>query len=148
MLPDIYRKVMYSKCVLEKAATIQSEGNEMSLSISLLLMHDATELLMLSVLDHLKVTVQKRREFMDFWTEVKPPDHPAPPDRIAMDSLNRLRVNLKHGGNIPNSQEVRDLLPRVVGFFENVLKTYCDIEYSAVSLIDLIPDSVVKGVIT
>jgi hypothetical protein len=76
MLPDIHRRIVHAKYVLERAAKIQAEGNEMSLSISLLLMHDAVELLMLAVLDYLKVTPKNKREFMDFWPDIEKDGHP------------------------------------------------------------------------
>jgi len=147
MLPDIHRKVMYAKYVLEKAISMQSDSNEMSFSVSLLLMHDAIELLMLSTLDHLGISPAKKRDFLDFWSEIKPPEHSTPPDKIAMDSLNRLRVALKHSGTLPNSQEVKNLTQRVKGFFENVLKTYCDTEYDEISLIDLISSEEVRSIL-
>lgn len=147
MLPDIVRRVVNAKYVLERAATLQAESSEMSLSISLLLMHDAIELLMLAVLDHLAVPNKKHREFMDFWGDVKQAGFSEPSDRIPMESLNKLRVGLKHNGNLPNPQTVKELLPRTRGFFENVLSTYCDMSYAAVSLIDLIPDENVRRIL-
>jgi hypothetical protein len=147
MLPDIHRRVVNAKYVLERAARIQAESNEMSLSISLLLMHDAVELLMLAVLDHLQLASKKRREFMDFWSDIKQAGHANPPDFVAMESLNKLRVGLKHNGILPRPQTVRDLLPRVLGFFENVLKDYCGLNYSEVSLIDLVPDQEVRSLL-
>jgi len=147
MLPDIRRRIVNAKYVLERAAGIQAESNEMSISISLLLIHDAIELLMLAVLDHRNIKAKERREFMDFWTDIKQAGLPVPPDDIPMRSLNKLRVGLKHHGNLPNSQTVRDLLPRARGFFENVLKSYCDLDYEDVSLIDLIADEEVREIL-
>jgi len=144
MLPDIYRKIVFAKYVLERSEGTARDSNDAGLSVCLLLMHDAAELLMLAVVDHLQVRVQKRREFMDFWIELQPPAHPLPPDRLAMESMNKMRVQLKHNGSLPNGQEVRNLLPRVREFFENVLKTYCDLDYAKVSLLDLVEDSKVK----
>jgi hypothetical protein len=144
MLPDIHRRIVNAKYVFERAARIQAEGNEMSLSISLLLMHDAIELLMLAVLDHKNIKAKERRDFMDFWIDMKQAGLPAPPDDIPMRSLNKLRVGLKHHGNLPNPQTVQELLPRARGFFENILQSYCDIEHGDVSLIDLIPDPEVR----
>jgi hypothetical protein len=147
MLPDTHKRVVNAKYVLERATMLQAESNEMSLSISLLLMHDASELLMLAVFDHLGITPKKRREFMDFWPDIKAAEHPEPPDFVAMESLNKLRVGLKHSGNLPHPQTVRDLLARVKGFFENVLQAYCGLSYSDVSLIDLVPDQDVRGLL-
>jgi hypothetical protein len=126
---------------------MQAESSEMSLSISLLLMHDATELLMLAVFDHFRITSKKKREFMDFWPEIKQAGLPEPPDHVAMESLNKLRVGLKHNGNLPHPQSVRDLLVRVLGFFENVLKAYCGLSYTEISLIDLVPDHEVRDLL-
>jgi len=147
MLPDILRRIVYAKYVLERAARIQAENDEMSLSISLLLTHDAVELLMLAVLDHLKVPIKKRREFMDFWQEIKQAGHPEPPDFIPMEALNKLRVALKHNAIFPNPQTVRDLFPRARGFFENVLKSYCQLAYGGISLIDLVPNLDVRDIL-
>jgi len=147
MLPDIQRRIVNAKYVLEKASSLQSENAIMGLSISLLLMHDASELLMLAVLDHLNANPAKKREFMDFWDDVTKSGHSQPKHRIPMDSLNRIRIAFKHSGTIPNPDEVRRLLPRVQGFFEDTLMDYCGITFGEVSLIDLIPDTEVRALL-
>jgi|ERR1700733_339931 len=147
MLPDIHRRIVNAKYVFEKAVGIQAENNEMSLSISLLLMHDAIELLMIAVLDHVKASTKKKRDFMDFWADMKQAGQVEPSDFIPMESLNKLRVGLKHNGNIPNPQTVRELIPRARGFFENVLSTYCNLRYNEVSLLDRIADTEVRDLL-
>jgi hypothetical protein len=52
MLPDILKRIVNAKYILERATRIQSEANDMSIAVSLLLMHDAVELLMHAVVDH------------------------------------------------------------------------------------------------
>jgi hypothetical protein len=103
---DIARRVILAKYILERAERVLQVGDEMGASTSLLLMHDAIELLMLAVLDHLKIHVKPKREFMDFWSEVKQAGLAQPPDSIPMQSLNKLRVGLKHNGNTPNPKQV------------------------------------------
>jgi hypothetical protein len=126
---------------------MQDEDNEVSLSISLLLMHDAVEMLMVAVLDHLKISVRSKREFGDFWSEIKQAGRAEAPDSVPMQSLNKLRVGLKHNGNPPNPKQVRELLPRTSGFFENVLRAYCQVSYDEVSLADLVPDQEVRNIL-
>jgi hypothetical protein len=147
MHPGVLRRVVNSKYVLERASSIEAERNEMSLSISLLLTHDAIEMLMLAILDHLNV-IKGKREFMSFWSDIKAAGLQEPPDSIAMQNLNRLRVGLKHYGNIPNEKDARESILRARGFFENVLGLYCEIAYASVSLLDLIPDSAVRTLLT
>jgi len=101
-------------------------------------MHDAVELLMHAVTDHLGL--KKKFEFMSFWATVKDAGHPEPPDHAPIESLNKLRVGLKHSAIIPRVQSVQELLPRVKGFFENVLKAYCNVDYASLSLIDLVSE--------
>jgi hypothetical protein len=147
MHQDIYRRIVNAKYVLERATSIQAECNEMSQSISLLLMHDAVELLMIAVLDHLNVVVPKKREFMDFWGLMKQATQQDPPDKTAMESLNTIRVGLKHKGVLPNPNDVRDLVIRTRGFFENILKAHCNTSYADVSLIDLVPNQDVRAIL-
>jgi hypothetical protein len=147
MLPDIYRRIVNAKYIFERAISIQNESAEMSLSIALLLTHDAIELLMLAVLDHVGAKPNARRNFMDFWPDMKLATSQEPPDLIPMESLNKLRVGLKHNGNLPHAQTVRDLIPRCKGFFENVLRAYCEMQYDDVSLLDLLHDAEVVSLL-
>jgi hypothetical protein len=140
VIVDIQRRIVNAKYIFEKAVAIQMEASDMSLSIALLLAHDAVELLMLAVLDHVNAKPNARRNFMDFWPEMKQATSIEPPDLIPMEALNKLRVGLKHNGNLPHPQAVHDLIPRCKGFFENVLKAYCGIKYEDVSIIDMLPD--------
>ena len=140
MLVDIQRRIVNAKFIFEKATAIQAESSDMAISICLLLAHDAIELLMLAVLDHVNAKPNARRNFMDFWPEMKQATSIEPPDLIPMEALNKLRVGLKHNGNLPHTQTVRDLIPRCRGFFENILRAYCEINYEDVSIIELLPD--------
>jgi hypothetical protein len=145
---DIYRRLVNAKYVLGRAAISQRENNEMSQAISVLLLHDAVEILMIAILDHLNINIPKNREFMAFWGLVKQAGHPDAPDKAAMESLNTIRVGLKHKAILPNSRDVRDLLTRTHGFFENVLALYGDLSFSDVSLIDLVTDPVVREMLS
>ena len=147
LLPDIHRRIVNAKYVFERAVSIQNENNEMSLSIALLLTHDAIELLMLAVLDHVQAASKKRRDFMDFWPDMKQAGKADPPDFMAMEALNKLRVGLKHNGNVPNPKTVHELMPRARGFFENVLSAYCGLQYKDVSLLDRIEDVEVRDLL-
>jgi hypothetical protein len=141
VLPDIHRRIVNAKYIFERATSIQAENAEMSLSIALLLAHDAIELLMLAMLDHVGAKPNTRRNFMEFWADMKQATGQQPPDLIPMEALNKLRVGLKHNGNLPHAQTVKDLIPRCKGFFENVLNAYCQLRYDDVSLIDMLPDA-------
>jgi hypothetical protein len=142
---DIQKRLLYAKYLLSRARSAQSERSELGVAVCLLLMHDAVEMLMLAIVDHLQVLMPKNWKFMDFWAEIKK-SHTEPPQRILMDSLNKMRVSLKHNGIPPNAQKVRDLLPRVETFCEDVAKSYLDgMEFSDLSLADLVANDDVRN---
>lgn len=147
MHTDVYRRLVNAKYVLERASSIQAERNEMSISLSVLLMHDAVELLMVAILDHLNIADMKKREFKDFWPFAKQASGIDAPDKMAMERLNTVRVALKHSGILPNPAEARSLLARTKGFFENVLTLYCDKSYSDISMIDLVTNEEVQNLV-
>ena len=142
---DIQKRLLYAKYLLSRARSAQSERSELGVAVCLLLMHDAVEMLMLAIADHLQVPMPKKWDFMDFWDEIKK-SHTEPPQRILMDSINKMRVSLKHNGIPPNAQKVRDFLPRVETFCEDVAKSYLDgMEFSELSLADLVANDDVRN---
>jgi hypothetical protein len=66
---DIHKQMLYAKYLLFRAKRAQTERNELAVAVSLLLMHDASELLMLAITDHLGLG--SKWNFMEFWDKVK-----------------------------------------------------------------------------
>src|SRR5437870_681847 len=143
ILLDIRKRLLYAKYLLFRAKRAQTERNELSVAVSLLLMHDASELLMLAVTDHLGLG--SNESFMEFWEKVKQSGHKEPAHKVPMEQLNSLRVGLKHKGTLPHAQTVRDLLPRVEAFCEEVTKELLDVSFSDLSLAILVADDDVRN---
>jgi hypothetical protein len=140
--PDIRKRLLYAKYLLSRAKNAQTERNELAIAASLLLMHDASELLMLAVADHLQLG---KWEFMDFWEKVKQKGKAEPGHKMAMSQLNSLRVGLKHRGTLPHVQTVRDIAPRVDAFCEEVTKNLLEVDFAELSLADLIASDDVRN---
>src|SRR5438445_9459587 len=130
--PDIRKRLLYAKYLLSRAKKAQIERNELAVAVSLLLMHDASELLMLAIADHLQLG--SKWSFMEFWEKVKKSGLKEPGHRIPMEQLNSLRVGLKHKGTLPHAQTVRDLMPRVDAFCEEVTKDLLGLDFAELSL--------------
>jgi hypothetical protein len=62
---DIQKRLLYAKYLLSRARSAQSERSELGVAVCLLLMHDAVEMLMLAIVDHLQVPMSKKWDFMD-----------------------------------------------------------------------------------
>lgn len=141
--PDIRKRLLYAKYLLSRAKKDQNDRNELALAACLLLMHDATELLMLATADHL--SIGPKWGFMEFWDKVKQSGYKEPGHRIPMAQLNDMRVSLKHKGILPRPQSVRDLFPRVEIFCEEVTKDLIDLSFGELSLADLVADDEVRN---
>ena len=139
---DIRKRLLYSKYLLSRARTAQTDHNELGVVVSLLLMHDASELVMLAAADHLQLGA--KWSFMEFWEKGKQRGRKEPGHRIPMDQLNTLRVGFKHKGTLPHSQTVRDLTSRVEAFFEEVSKDLLGLDFSELGLADLVSDDEVR----
>lgn len=135
---EVRKRLLNAKYFLRRARRMQAEHLDLSIAMSLLLVHDAVEMLMLAVIDHLHVPTSKKRDFMDFWKEIRDLGHPEPPYRTAIDQLNSLRVGLKHKGSIPRAQTVTDLMPRIEAFCADAVRDYVAIEFETLSLADLV----------
>lgn len=92
--PDIRKRLLYAKYLLSRAKKDQGDRNELAVAACLLLMHDATELLMLATTDHLGIG--SKWGFMEFWDKVKQSGHKEPGHKVPMGQLNDMRVSLKH----------------------------------------------------
>ena len=56
-----------------------------------------------------------------------------------------MRVGLKHKGTLPHAQTVRDLVPRVEAFCEEVTKDLLDVSFADLSLAVLVADDDVRN---
>jgi hypothetical protein len=130
---DIRKRLLYGKYLLFRAKTAQTERNELGVAVSLLLMHDAAELVMLAAADFLQLG--SKWTFMEFWEKVKQSGRKEPGQR----------VGFKHKGTLPHSQTVRDLTPRVEAFCEEVSKDLLDLDFADLSLADLVSDDDVRN---
>ncbi|MDR3678118.1 MAG: hypothetical protein P4N24_21735 [Acidobacteriota bacterium] len=139
MTPDKLKRLTYSKYLFRRAKYFQQLGNELSSAEAVLAAHDAAEMLMRVITDHLGASPADK--IMDFWKLVKDKTGSEPPHKGAMDRLNNLRVGFKHKGNLPNSSVVADLMPSVAAFCAESAEQYLGVDYESVSLIDLIPNA-------
>jgi hypothetical protein len=141
--PDIRKRLLYAKYFLSRAKKDQNDRNELAVAACLLLMHDATELLMLAVTDHLGIG--SNWKFMEFWEKLKQSGHKEAGHKTPIGQLNDMRVSLKHKGILPRPQSVRDLFPRVEIFCEEVSQDLLGLDFGDLSLADLVADDEVRN---
>src|SRR6266700_1150673 len=95
--------------LLFQQGTDQSQLPEPLNATSVLSLHDASELLLGAIADHLGASLPKHLPFMDHWKNLSPDRLPGGvelPARQRMDRVNELRNALKHKGTLPSKAAV------------------------------------------
>jgi hypothetical protein len=131
-------RVIYSKYLLGSSNSLAAQGHEMALASAVLTAQDASEMLMRVVSDVLNV---KWNQFAEFWSNIEAKGLPRPPRFGPMDQLNSERTAFKHKGILPNPAKVPTRLVEASAFCEEIAKDYLGLDYSSVSLADLIQNS-------
>jgi hypothetical protein len=104
-------------------------------SVSLLLLHDATEHLL--VLCCYKVGADpSKSDFQGYWKliEEKRTQQAPLPDRGRMVAFNKARVALKHHGNQPSRTQLQDFQTLVLNFFDNVVPEIFGLSFASINL--------------
>jgi len=127
---------------LYTVAVEQSYKAEPLCFVSILTFHDAIELFLQLSSEFLNVA-KKRIEFMEYWDILTPEIRRRSPDleltqRESARRLNDARVALKHHGTWPNKLEVESHRVTATSFFGENVPTIFSIEFSDVSLIDMV----------
>lgn len=121
----------------------QSRKTEPFAWTSVLTFHDAIELYLELAAEHLDVSKRlKELAFMQYWDLLNPAlikkGRRELTQKIVMDKLNEARVSFKHHGIPPSKSIIEDLRPYVTNFLEENTPNIFDIEFSSISLIELV----------
>lgn len=124
--------------LLYKIGLEQSKQTESISFFSILSFHDSIEMFLKLATEHKNIKADKF-SFIEYWDRM-----PELTLKESMKSLNSRRVNLKHKGLVPAKIEIEASRVNTTDFFEQNTKTTFDIEFSDVSLFELIKFSETK----
>ena len=129
---------------LYKLAVDQSRKPEPLCSASILTFHDAIELFLQLASEHLDVGKQQP-SFIEYWDLIsqKLPDQELT-QKESMRRLNKARVALKHHGTLPSKLDIEAFRASATNFFEENTRIVFDIDFSDITLIELIQCEDVK----
>src|SRR5260370_41553181 len=105
LTPELLKRIMYSKYLLQRAQALNAEVHELALVASILAAHDAVEMVMKAVTD--TVNVQWAHDFKKVWPLVEQKTGTLPPRLGSRDQLNDNRKGFKHKGILLNPSNVR-----------------------------------------
>lgn len=110
---------------------------------SVLTFHDAVELFLELAAEYLGVQKRvKEMRFMGYWNVLNPilkkKGKGELTQRMLMDKLNQTRIAFKHHGTPPSKQAIQDSRTSSTDFFDENAPIVFDVEFSEISLIDLV----------
>lgn len=118
--------------LLYKVGLEQSKQSEAISFFSILTFHDSIEMFLKLASEHRNIKSDKF-SFIEYWDSM-----PHLTLKESMKNLNLRRVNLKHKGLVPAKIEIESSRVNVTDFFEQNTKNTFDIEFSDISLFELI----------
>ncbi len=115
--------------------------------ISILMFHDSVELFLHLSAEFLGLNLRDVK-FMEYFTRInKKLEDQELTQRTSMDKLNRTRVSLKHKGLYPNPDDIEYFRVNAQNFFEENCPTIFGIEFTKITLLNLIQDEEVKKIL-
>ena len=114
---------------------------------ALLSLHDAVELFLVLVGDHIGAQLDRRTNFLDYWDRLKRASNGVHLSHIAgMRRLNDHRNGLKHAGNMPLPDVIEQSRVDVRAFFDdNVPRVFTQVSFDSIDLSDVIPQDNVRA---
>jgi len=135
----VIRRLAFIKSIY-KIAIQQSEAPEPLCSASLLSFHDSVELFLYLALETLDATGSNKLNFIEYWEKIslKLSTDKTLSQKESMRRLNHSRVALKHFGTLPTKQDLDVFRVNVADFFNENTKIIFGIEFSDISLVELV----------
>ena len=135
--PDVSHRLPLIKHVLGTAID-HARLPEPFCSQAILELHDAVELFVQFIAEHVDVTLSKKADFLEYWPALTKQLDCAFPQQQTMKRLNQARVGLKHSGIRPSRDEVDELSQKTVGFLEEASRLVFHVAFSELSSIRLV----------
>jgi hypothetical protein len=125
---------------------VQSEDQGPLSVAAILTFHDALELWLRLASEHLDVVINSQ-DLMQYWDTLGNKLGSPLPGKERMRRLNKARVNLKHYGIMPSTQDVHELRDATASFLQEATSQVFQLSFTDLSLIDLVADKQIASLL-
>jgi hypothetical protein len=123
---------------LYKVAVEQSDRLEPLCAASILTLHDAAELFLQLATEHLNVKGKQEIKFMEYWDIIGKHPKVRLTQQESMRRLHKARNTLKHNGIFPPKLDIEAFRATATNFFEENTPNVFGVDFSDISLVNLI----------
>lgn len=149
------KRLMLSRYFLHMAGQHAKSANDLSVFAAVNMLQDSVEYFLNAASEHLNAKISGRTEFAQYLDAIdkkleeraQTTGQPwqALPHRQRLLQINKVRITAKHDGIKPDQEEVRSGLLVVQLFLEEAANQIFSVNFSTVSLVDLLNDGELKG---
>lgn len=145
--PNTVKRLAFVRLLYQQAVE-QSYRAEPLNAFAVLGFHDAVELFLRLVGDHIEAQLPDRLDFGAYWGELKKGDRGVVlTSKGRMDRLNKVRVAFKHHGSEPGTAGVELARLDTTVFLETNTPLVFDMEFDRISMVDLVSQPEAKEMI-
>jgi hypothetical protein len=140
---NLIKKLSYIKYFFERGIDLLSKGYPLNNALAILCFHDAAEQFLLLIATKLNLPSKKKRDFMDYWKDAKDKNVDLPCFN-ELEKFNKIRVNFKHYGALPDFDDCQEARINLSDFFCKVSLSSLGQDFSQISLSDSIKDRLIR----
>ena len=143
--PGVIRRVMVARYQYAIAADQGRQHGDAALMTAISTLQDSVELFLNAAADHTRAETKSRAEFDKLFDAVDVKVSGALPLRQRMVTMNKVRVQSKHNGVVPNRSEVVGAIADALRFFEGASQAIFGVPLYAINLISQIKRDDIRG---
>lgn len=150
MQPVILNRLISARFLLENSGlSLNRNSDSRAVAQNVLMAHDAAELALTAIADHLKIALPERTEFPKLIDQLN--SHVGMPGGLSghvyLTKLNKVRIAFKHHGLLPDSGSWFDVVDRTSLHLDETCLTAVGVALSKIDLTHLIEDQKVQQLI-
>jgi hypothetical protein len=136
--PAIVERVACAKYLFQSGINTLDAAGPFSSGLAVLSFHDAAEILLLAIAEHIQVNCGKRPDFMQLHDAINKAGVPKLTHHMALNQLNNARVSFKHHAMGPKDEDARKFRRDLDSFFPTATRDFLGLDYEEVTLADLV----------
>lgn len=135
---ELREKLICAKYLFSNGLNTLTNAGPFSAGIALLSFQDSVEMTMSVIAEHWECNIKERTPFNGILDQVEGITGKILPCKSSFTQMNKARVNFKHYGLEPKQSTVVKFRNDIEEYYPRIYKEYLNIDYSSISLIDLI----------
>ena len=142
--PQQIERLLISRLLLEQAIRQLEAGGQYSEGFAVLSLHDCVELALRVIGENVNAPIRDHESFNGLIDKIEKKTDSLVPWRGQLFRLNKSRVDFKHLGMLPRSEDIREISVHIKDFLTQSFNQFLDLHLSDISFADAIADDAVR----